>query len=237
MIGTTQPVRMMALVVLLCTTGAFAQSDSATPNSGFLGGADIYARLQPVKAEHGQDAKRWIDPSLRAGQYTAVLIDPVVLYPKPEPSEDVSAETLDQIRGYLTQELKSHIGGDVTLVESAGPGVLHMEAALTGIVVKPQGLKPRDIVPVAALFTGLKHLAGKSNQEVHVFIEVKFLDGQSGNLEAAAMREVGGKTLHGKKEQLTLDDVKKSLDEASAAGAAAVSAVMKGGASAAASES
>ena len=215
-----QQLKVVLLAVLvICTTVLQAVAEDM-PNSGFLGDDAVYNKLEKVDIEGKSFAMRWIGPKLTPANYTAVLVENVVLYPAPEPTEQVSAETLEQISQYLTKSLREKVGSRVTTTDAAGPGVLTMQAAVTGVLVKTEGMKAYEVLPVAAIFGAAKAATGTRNRDVKVFIEVKLVDSQSGELIGAILREAEGEDLKGKKDQLTLDDMRDSLDGMSDDGSA-----------------
>lgn len=218
--------RLLALLVVFSTGSAVAK-DETPQYSGFLGDDSVYAQLEEVELHKKVKGQRWIGPSLNASNYQSVLVDDVVLYPEPEPGPQVSAETLDEIRGYLTTELKKKVGATLTLADAAGPGVLELQAAVTGVTVKTESMKAYEVVPVAAIFGGFKALTGKRDRDVTVFLEARLVDSQSGELVGAAMRRVEGEDLKGKKDQLTLKDMKDSLDQVTDDAAGTLSTVLQ----------
>ena len=193
---------------------AFSQLATAGEGeySGFLGTDEDYARLQKVELASGQDAKRWMSPDLNLANYQQVMIDPVQLYPEPQPGPQVSEEVLQQIRSDLTDRLRSKVGSVLNVTDEAGPGVLRIEAAVTGVSIKTEGMKPYEILPVAAVFGGAKALTGIRDQDVKVFIEVRMVDSVTGERQGSVVRRIKGKQLEGKKDQLTLADVQDNLD-------------------------
>ncbi len=218
--------RLLALLVV-CSTGSVWAEDEKPQNSGFLGDDSVYAQLEEVELHKKVKGQRWIGPSLNISNYQSVLVDDVVLYPEPEPGPQVSAETLDEIRDYLTTELKKKISATLTLADAAGPGVLELQGAVTGVTVKTEGMKAYEVIPVAAIFHGIKAAAGKRDRDVHVFLEARLVDSQSGELVGAAMRRVAGEDLKGKKDQLTLKDMKDSLDQVTDDAAGTLSTVLQ----------
>jgi len=193
---------------------AFSQLATAGEDeySGFLGTDEDYARLQKVELASGQDAKRWMSPDLNLANYQQVMIDPVQLYPEPQPGPQVSEEVLQQIRSDLTDRLRSKVGSVLNVTDEAGPGVLRIEAAVTGVSIKTEGMKPYEILPVAAVFGGAKALTGIRDQDVKVFIEVRMVDSVTGERQGSVVRRIKGEQLQGKKDQLTLADVQDNLD-------------------------
>ena len=200
------------MAIAMISVSSFNALAEDMPNSGFLGDDSVYNKLEKVELEGKSKGKRWIGPKLAPANYTSVLVEDVILYPAPEPTDQVSAETLAQISQYLSQSLRQKVGDRVKLADASGPGVLKMEPAVTGVLVKTEGMKAYEVVPVAAIFGAAKAATGTRDRDVKVFIEVKLVDSQSGELVGAILREAEGEDLKGKKDQLTLDDMRDSLD-------------------------
>jgi hypothetical protein len=215
---------ILGLSGLLVTSMAISADEPE--HSGFLGDDAVYAQLQEVEIRKGDKAMRWIGPALNFSNYQSVLVDDVVLYPEPEPGPQVSAETLEQISEYLSAQLKEKIGGVLKLAEAPGPGVVRIEPAVTGVLIKTEGMKAYEIVPVAAVFGGLKAATGKRDRNVKVFVEARLVDSQSGELLGAVLREVKGEDLKGKKDELTLEDVQENLDTVTDDASAGVAGVL-----------
>ena len=216
MSALTRYTSLGALLAILCfaVAGVSAAEDEATKVSGYLG-PDIYAMLEEVEIREGLKTKRWIGPKLSFANYKTVLIEPVILYPEPEPGPQVSKETLEAVVAYLTEKLSEKIGAVLNLASEPGPDVLSLQAAITGVSIETEGMKAYEVVPVAAIFGGLKAMTGTRDREVIAFIEVKLSDSVTGEVVGAAVRRIEGENLEGKKEQLKLEHLQKNLDSAS----------------------
>lgn len=204
--------RVIVFTAALAVTSISIAEDQPV-HSGYLS-EEVYSKLEKVELKNGAEAMRWLGPKLNFANYQKILIDDVVLYPEPEPGPQVSAETLEQVKAYLTEKLDAKVRTVVNVTTEPGPGVLRMHTAVTGVEIKTEGMKAYEVVPVAAIFGGVKALTGTRDRDVHVFVEVKFSDSQSGEVIGAALRKIEGKKLKGKKDQLELKDMQKSLDKA-----------------------
>jgi hypothetical protein len=189
-----------------------AQKEAEIHKSGYLGPDEIYDRLVKTKTKSGKVVYRWKGPKLTKENFNSVLIENIVLYPKPEPTEQVSEDTLKRISAYTTNLLKEKIGAIVPLANEPGPGVLIMEPAITGVIIKTEGMKPYEILPVAAVFGAAKAATGTRAQDVLVQAEIKFIDSTNGELVGAAMRSIEGDKLKGKKDQLAVEDMHENLE-------------------------
>ena len=225
---------MAGLLAVFCfaSLGAVAAEESKEKDkegehySGYLG-ADIYARMVEVEVKNGAKVRRWIGPKLSFANYKKILIEPAVLYPEPKPGPQVSEETLDAIITYLTQKLDDKIGSVLNLTSEPGPEVARLQVALTGVDIETEGMKGYEVLPIAAVFGGLKAMTGNRAQDVTVFLEAKLSDSVTGEVIGAALRRVEGEQLKGSKDTLSLEDLKKSLDTAGDDTEAAFSETMK----------
>jgi hypothetical protein len=78
---------------------------------------------------------------------------------------------------------------------------------------------------VSAIFHGVQAARGKRKEDVQVFVEVKLLDSESGELVGAVVRRIEGEKLKGNKDQLVLADMLDSLNQVSDDAAGALSAI------------
>ena len=200
------------LTLAIVFTASSALADEKSPqNSGYLSD-EVYAKLEKLETDNKVDARRWLDPRLNVTNYQKILLDRVVLYPEPEPGPQVSAETLEKIQAYLTQELDKKVRTVVEVTAEPGPGVLRMQTAITGVEIETEGVQAYEVLPIAAVFGTVKALAGTRDRNVRVLLEVKFSDSQSGEVVGAATRKIAGHQLEGVKDQLELADMQESLD-------------------------
>ncbi len=128
----------------------------------------------------------------------------------------------EAIAGYLTDSLRKNIGENVKVTDTAGPGVLRMQPAITAVVVKKEGLSAKDIIPVHLLFSAASAASGHMDEDVTAMIEVRVTDSVSGDYRAAVKLDLSGQKLKNKSAQLTLQDFQKSLDTGAAGGATAI---------------
>jgi hypothetical protein len=82
----------LAIVFVATTPGACASGGDVnqTRGSGFL---RDYSVLQQVTDAQGRTIHAWASPKFTPANYDAILLDPLVFYPEPRPSAQVSAET------------------------------------------------------------------------------------------------------------------------------------------------
>jgi hypothetical protein len=189
--------------------GPYANAVAQDQDSGFL---RDYSRMQESTDSAGKTIRAWVSPKLSPDNYNALLIDPLVFYPEPRPSEKVSAEALQQMLAYSNDVLKRTLSKRFNVVDRPGPGVLRLRVAFTSVAAKGEGLKPYQLVPMAFVVTMAK---GGPAQRALIVAEVEATDSVSGQLMGMRVRTGTGERLAkiGDKEAITLQTVKPLLDE------------------------
>ncbi|WP_087135591.1 DUF3313 domain-containing protein [Caballeronia arationis] len=147
-----------------------------------------------------------------------ILLDPLVFYPEPRPSEQVSAETLKQILAYSNDSLKRSFSQRFRVVDRAGPGVLRIRAAFTSVAARGQGLKPYQVVPMAFVATMALRTATGKPERAFIVVEVEGTDSTTGELLGQRVRVGIAERLArvASRQVITLDTLKPLLDELSA---------------------
>lgn len=193
------------LALIACSSNRVEPKDY----SGFL---KDYSRLKPAESASGAPVMRWIDPDIKPGQYTKVFIEPSQLYPRPQPTAVISAQTLQAITRYFNEALRRELGSVLTLVHAPGPGTVVVRPAITAVSTSNEGLRPYEVVPIALVAAAVNTASGGRDQDVQLAVEGAFLDGASQKVLAQVVRKGSGKALENDTQQLTLDDVKPVLD-------------------------
>ena len=199
---------------LFLSVAVLAGCMSAKPDAAnYSGWMKNYDDLTEFKTATGGTSMRWISPSLKKGQYTALMIDPVTYYPAAQPSSQVSQKTLQEIPTYLVQQVSRSLGSDIQIVQKPGPGVLRLRAAITGVDTPTEGLQFYEVIPVALIFAGAQAATGHRDHNTLVYLEAQLIDSQSGNLLAKVVRKGIGENLKNESAQLTLADTKPVLND------------------------
>ena len=203
------------VIVLALMLGACATQSHVVEDSGFL---RDYSNLRETKDAQGRTIRAWVSPKLTPANYDAILLDPLVFYPEPKPTEQVSAETLQQILAYLNDALKRSLSERFRVVDRAGPRVLRIRSAVTGVAAEDEGLKPYQYVPIALVATMASRSASGTPQRAFMEGEEEGTDSVTGELLALRVRMATGERLSqiGDRKVVTFDTLKPVLDEVAA---------------------
>jgi hypothetical protein len=208
--------RLLSLVVATACVVALAHVGAAfaqDKNSGFL---RDYTRLQAGKDSKGQEIRSWVSPKLTPANYNAIMVDPIIFYPEPQPSQQVSAAELQKMLAYANDALKQSLGNRFNMVDHAGPGVVRISVAFTSVAAKEEGLKPYQLVPLAFVATMAKRSSeGGAPQRAFIVVESQATDSTTGDLLGSRVKVGTGEGLAKTAEAkvITLEVVKPILDE------------------------
>lgn len=179
--------RLSTAVAALSVTLVLAGCASPPPKeSGFL---KDYSMLHKEDAPGGGTRLVYRNPSFTPANYNAVLLEPVVYYPEPKATEQVSMGTLDNIRTYIDSALRQQLGQQVRLTDQPGPGVARVAIAITAVGSETQALKFYQFIPIAFVITAAKAgIEGGRPQDASIALETRVTDSVSGQLLYAAVR-------------------------------------------------
>jgi hypothetical protein len=222
------PLRQLFLPLGAAVLVAGCATSPAPKESGFL---PDYSRLQQVSTPGGGARLAYMNPQFTPARYHAIKLDPVMYYPEPQPTADISMDTLTKIRNEMDQSLRKKLGAKVKLVDRAGPGVAHVRVAITAVGAETRALKAYQYIPVALAVTGAKAVAqGGLPRDATIAIESQVTDSVSGDLLYAAVRGGTGERLVHEaqgKGGVQLGSLQPLIDEWSTAAANAVQKYVK----------
>lgn len=199
--------------------GGCASKETTQPDqySGFL---PDYSRLQPATSPTGQPVMRWMAPGFKLDNYQHVMVHSIGFYPAPNPSEQISAPALEDLRAYTSEQVKAAFGRRFQMHEpSTTPKgslprgkTLVLRAAITGVDTRAEGLKPYEVIPIALIAAAASTASGARDRNTELFIEAELMDASTGQPVLQVVRKGYGKELENKEEQVTLDTLKGVID-------------------------
>lgn len=196
-----------SILLIACTSTTAGKQDY----SGFL---SDYSQLQKVKLADGTPTMRWVSPSLKGSSYRKVFIDPVVVYPAPKSTAEVSAQLITDAAAYLEQALALQLrGAGMEVVDAPEPGTLRLRAAITTVETKAEDFKAYEIIPIAAIIAGVSAATGSRDRNVEAFVEVEVTDISTNEVMARAVKKgISEEKLPNDKTKASMDQLKPTLD-------------------------
>ena len=197
----------------VCLAGIPAAGAAAEDkDSGFL---RDYSRLEETRDTAGTTVRGWASPQFTPDNYNAIILDPLTFYPEPRPTERVSAQALSDILAYSNDALKRSLHNRFKVVNTPGPGVARIRAAISSVAAKDEGLKPYQLIPLAFIVTTAKRAASGTPQRAFIIVETEVADSETGNLLGSKVKVGTGEKLAeiSQTDPITLEMLKPLLDE------------------------
>ncbi|UHM93626.1 DUF3313 domain-containing protein [Rahnella victoriana] len=177
--------------------------------SGFLGN---YSELKEVKTASGNPVLRWIDPTFNKANYYHLKYEPIKFYPEPQPTKQISKETLQGVLDYANNRMKPALTERLPLTERTGSRTLIFKGAITGVNTSPEGLQFYEVIPVALVIAGTETASGHRTRDTEVYFEGELIDADTGKPVIKVVRKGFGKQVSNDAQVVTTDDLKSVVD-------------------------
>lgn len=171
----------------------------------FSGWMDDYDSLSYVEE---RNAFVFFNEAAR-GKYKKVMVDSVTVYARDAEKDTTIAM---EASAYLNDGIVDLLVSKDLLAEQAGPDVLKLKIAITGVEKSKEDLKPYNFIPVSAVFRVAQTAAGKVATYIDAMFEAELIDSVSGERAAAIVTKGISETEKRSGDELTFDDVKPTLD-------------------------
>lgn len=189
-----------------------------TARSQYSGWLSDYSGLTEQKDPKGNSVMRYVSPDLAKDKYNAVLIEPIVYYPQPQTTAQVSAEALDKLAAYMTSQLRADCAAKgVRVVDAPGKGIVRLRMAITSVGVKVEGRSAYQYIPQAFVVSAAYRATAGDPYQSALRVEIEATDSVTGERLITAVRSGVGEALGRARSEanapaLTVDSVKKVVD-------------------------
>jgi hypothetical protein len=199
----------MLVTMLFIAASAWSQDNptGSPQHSGFL---SDYSKLQPAADREG--IWLFVNKTADYSGYKKIMFDPIEVYLTPNPDyKGVQPDVLKRMTDGFYASFLSALTPDYQIVHEAGPDVLLIRAAITGVQLAKPPLEPTDFIPVKAVYNLGKSLAGNAQMVAEMTAEMEVLDPNGKRLAAAVANRKGSKTLK-QGDQVTWADLQAITD-------------------------
>jgi hypothetical protein len=180
------------ILTLALAAGCQSTGPQNPPPSGFLGD---YSQLKPAPDREG--VALYIDKSADYRPYTKVMFDPpvqVLVTPNPQ-QPPVPQDVLARIGQQFQESLRHALEPTYQVVNTPGPDVLRVRAAITGLQPAKPPAGAIDYLPFKAIYNVGREAAGGGPRVAEMTAEMEVLDPNGKRLVAATSTRKGDKTL------------------------------------------
>jgi len=208
-----------ALLVVLLMAGCASETAKPEEFSGYLGN---YDKLTEATDKQGHEVLRYVNPNLKRGSHTKIIVDDIVFYPpfdeaalaEADPKGQVTKEALMKIRDYANEALQREVGKVMTLTNQPGPDTLRIRIALTGVSTSAEALHVYEYIPVGLVIAGIATAIGERDVDTFVITEGELLESKTGErLFMSVRKSKAVERLKDSEDPLTADHVRQVIDD------------------------
>lgn len=196
----------IALALSVTLTASLSIADREIEAQDFSGWMDDYDSLVFVEEKN---AFIFFNESAR-GKYDKVQLESVSVYASTAEQDIGIAE---EASAYLSDGISQLLENQGLLVSEAGPGVLRLNVAITGVEKSKEDLKAYNFIPVSAVFRAAQAATGNVATYIDAMFEAEMRDSVSGERVAAVVKKGISETEKRSGDELSFDDVKPTLDQ------------------------
>jgi hypothetical protein len=191
-----------ALVVLAPFTATHAQEVKTRDFSGWMQSYDNLVYME--------DRNAWLFTNEeRRGTYTAVMLGDINVYgSNVAENPDIATQASDYLRDGIIKIFRE----ERVYADAPGPDVVKLSMAITGAEKSVESMKPRDVIPVAAVFRGAKAATGNLETYIDVMFEGEAVDSVSGERVMAIVTRDYGETDKKSGDDFEFEDLLPTLD-------------------------
>ncbi|VVA49658.1 hypothetical protein SERVES_03416 [Serratia ficaria] len=187
-------------------------SSAVTEKEKYAKFLNNYQDITKGESASGRDVLYWKDPKADFTRYQYLVYQPMIYFPRPQPSEMVSQRALDNILSYTNRQFKQAMGSHFTLVDMPRENTLIFRGAITAIDTHKKGLQVYEVLPITLLIAATQSVTGHRTMESAVYMEGEFIDASTHQPVIKVVRKASGENLNNEKAQLTVADVKNAID-------------------------
>ncbi|MBV1915765.1 MAG: DUF3313 domain-containing protein [Pseudomonadales bacterium] len=189
-----------------CSTANY----KAEKKNGFL---SDYSGLTPIKNDSDALSWQWREKNLSLDNYSQLYIDPLVFYPKPLSSNQISKDMLSELRNSTNELLRTTAAKKgINLTTGKGPKVLVLHSAITSAKIKLKDLSLTELIPIRLIFFGTQLALGDREKDLVLLFEYELLDSETGKVLIRGIQYSPKISLKYSKNRVTKEDIKLVLE-------------------------
>lgn len=136
---------------------------------------------QLAKDPERAGAMIWTKPDLNRAAYTRVMIEPITIFISPSSEyQDLDANELKAIADGFSETLTRTLEPEIAVLNTAGPGVVYMRAALTNVKLTKKKRGLLGYTPIGLVVTAVADAGGSRISLNEAALEVEMIDSQTG---------------------------------------------------------
>jgi hypothetical protein len=195
--------------IIFCGGNRLIKSEKNQP---FI--SEEFPKLTKIESSKDTIIYRYMNPNLQEYTFSSVLLDPISI--NQNQIDPKITPTIDKITVMVEESIKSKLAQkSIKSSDGISESTARVSVLITGVKIKPDGIKPWNLLPLSALITATIYVAGYNSKTIDLLMECKITNSETNELLSKDVITISSDKFRNKNKTLDVFSLMsdKALDE------------------------
>ena len=173
-----------------------------------------FPKLTKIESSKDILIYRYMNPNLQEYTFSSVLLDPISI--NQNQIDPKITPTIDKITAMVEESIKSKLAQkSIKASDGISESTARVSVLISGAKIKPDGIKPWNLLPLSALITATVYVAGYNSKTIDLLMECKITNSETNELLSKDVITISSDKFRNKNKTLDVFSLmsNKALDE------------------------
>ncbi len=173
-----------------------------------------FPKLTKIESSKDILIYRYMNPNLQEYTFSSVLLDPISI--NQNQIDPKITPTIDKITAMVEESIKSKLAQkSIKSSDGISERTARVSVLISGAKIKPDGIKPWNLLPLSALITATVYVAGYNSKTIDLLMECKITNSETNELLSKDVITISSDKFRNKNKTLDVFSLmsNKALDE------------------------
>ena len=162
--------------IIFCGGNRLIKSEKNQP---FI--SEDFPKLTKIESPKDTIIYRYMNPNLQEYTFSSVLLDPISI--NQNQIDPKITPTIDKITVMVEESIKSKLAQkSIKASDDKSESTARVSVFISEAKIKPDGIKPWNLLPLSALITATVYIAGYNSKTIDLLIECKITNSETNEL-------------------------------------------------------
>lgn len=176
--------------------------------------SEEFPKLTKIESSKDILIYRYMNPNLQEYTFSSVLLDPISI--NQNQIDPKITPTIDKITAMVEESIKSKLAQkSIKSSDGISERTARVSVLISGAKIKPDGIKPWNLLPLSALITATVYVAGYNSKTIDLLMECKITNSETNELLSKDVITISSDKFRNKNKTLDVFSLmsNKALDE------------------------
>lgn len=195
--------------IVFCGGNRFLKSEKNQPLI-----SEEFPKLTKIESPKDTIIYRYMNPNLQDYTFSSVLLDPVSI--NQNQIDPKITPTIDKITIMVEESIKAKLAQkSIRASDGTSESTARVSVFISAAKIKPDGIKPWNLLPLSALITATIYVAGYNSKTIDLLMECKITNSETNELLSKDVITISSDKFRNKNKTLDVFSLmsNKALDE------------------------